>query len=90
MIEAMNDDDFRVLVRVSNRSIPDDYNGLDEFPYLNNKAIQKSLQKLTDRGWVLEADDKYMITYSGLQFLEKQSGPMERFYDELFQAGWVI
>jgi len=81
-MEALTKDDILVLIHVQAKA----RKPTDRLKEMPDKTIRESLQRLMERGYVMEEKGEYHLTYDGEQFMEKQDMVVGDRYDEYFKA----
>jgi predicted transcriptional regulator len=83
-MDTLQDNDFKVLIRIDRKLLEKDTKKIAEFPYLTKEQINEALDKLKNLG-LIQFDDgtnMWSVTYEGQQLLLGQEQFLNDFIDE--------
>ncbi len=86
-MQNLNEDDFRVLIRIETKGLPIDMEKIPEYPNIKKEKIKKSAEALAGLGLIIRDKDMWTVTYEGEQLLQKQQERIRPLYDEILASG---
>ena len=83
-MDALNNDDFKVLAKVDRGLLKNDVTEIKEFPELTQEGINRSLDKLSFRGLIVLDKDTWTLTYDGQEMVQKNANVEGEIYSSFF------
>ena len=81
-MNSLSPDDYRVLIRISNESLPIGPDSIPEFPNLKSASIRNSVQKLKSLKLIHANEGYYECADDGYKLFDKEKDSLRELYQE--------